>query len=158
MSVQTVASLPQPEPEAAPLVSPRFPEREAASSSEIRQNTEFMENAGLTQALRRSAEALDGIHSSRQRPEADSDAFLANKTERKYKKKTQKQGAGMELHFAKESEEIQKELIETMKKEWSNWEKYSDDPMDHQGPAQQDEGGEPRNSSHSNEVGSHKQG
>ena len=126
MSVQTVASLPQPEPEAAPLVSPRFPEREAASSSEIRQNTEFMENAGLTQALRRSAEALDGIHSSRQRPAADSDAFLANKTERKYKKKTQKQGAGMELHFAKESEEIQKELIETMKKEWSNWEKYSD--------------------------------
>ena len=37
-----------------------------------------------------------------------------------------KAGARMELHYAKETEEIQAELVETMKKEWSNWEKYSD--------------------------------
>ena len=55
-----------------------------------------------------------------------------------------KAGAGMELHYAKETEEIQAELVETMKKEWSNWEKYSDgkwitkaelDAMKEEGPA-----------------------
>ena len=119
LSVQTVASLPQPEPEVAPRESLRHPEREATSSSVRAGHAEQMEQTSLTQALRRSAETLDGIF-PRQRTQ-DSDAFLATKTERKYKKKTQKAGAGMELHYAKETEEIQAELVETMKKEWSNW-------------------------------------
>eukprot|EP00435_Cladocopium_sp_Y103_P070581 s840_g35.t1 len=111
-------SLPQPEPEVAPLLTPRPPGQEAASEL-----NPAMENSTLTQSLRRSAETLDGIPISRRQT---SDSFLASKAERKYKKKTQKVGAGMELHYQRETAEIQAQLQETMKKEWSNWKRYSD--------------------------------
>eukprot|EP00435_Cladocopium_sp_Y103_P066574 s39_g28.t2 len=111
-------SLPQPEPEVAPLLTPRPPGQEAASEL-----NPAMENSTLTQSLRRSAETLDGIPISRRQT---SDSFLASKAERKYKKKTQKVGAGMELHYQRKTQEIQDQLQETMKKEWSNWERYSD--------------------------------
>ena len=53
-------------------------------------------------------------------PRQTSDSFVASKAKRKYKKKTLKVGAGMELHYQKEMPEIQAQLQETMKKEWSN--------------------------------------
>jgi hypothetical protein len=114
----SVQSLPQPEPEVAPPFTPRHPEQDATSAV-----NPAMENSTLTQSLRRSADTLDGVSLSRRQT---SDSFVASKAERKYKKKTQKVGAGMELHYQKETPEIQAQLQETMKKEWSNWERYSD--------------------------------
>ena len=114
----SVQSLPQPEPEVAPPFTPRPPEQEATSAV-----NPAMENSTLTQSLRRSADTLDGVSLSRRQT---SDSFVASKAERKYKKKTQKVGAGMELHYQKETTEIQAQLQETTKKEWSNWERYSD--------------------------------
>ena len=116
-SVQTTGSL--PEPEEAPDVSP-LPSVPATSSENPPGITP------LTQALRRSPDALDGNFSRRREV---SDSFLATKSERKYKKKaqkTQKTGAGMEINYDTASVEIQYGLNETMKKEWGNWEKYSD--------------------------------
>ena len=79
----------------------------------------------LTQSLRQSPDRLDGIF--RRREPSASDSFIATKTERKYKKKTQKKvGAGRELNFSKEEPEMQKKLIATREKEWHNWKFYSD--------------------------------
>eukprot|EP00913_Durusdinium_trenchii_P018068 g16978.t1 len=78
----------------------------------------------LTRSLRADPDRLDGIFS--RRPPSSSDSFMAQKTERKYKKKTQKVGAGRELHFMKETPERQKKLLVTRGKEWSNWMHYSD--------------------------------
>ena len=112
LSAQDLIS--QPESEMTPQISPHD---QALDPPPV--------TTTLTQALRRSPDALDGLSS--QRPTSDTFmAFLASKTERKYKKTTQKVGAGMELFFSKQPTEVQQGLIETMKKEWSNWEHYSD--------------------------------
>ena len=79
----------------------------------------------FTQSFRQSPDRLDGIF--RRREPSASDNFIATKTERKYKKKTQKKvGAGRELNFSKEEPEMQKKLIATREKEWRNWKFYSD--------------------------------
>ena len=52
-------------------------------------------------------------------------AFLGTRTERKYKKKVVKQGAGREVNYQKADPELRKGLDETRAKEWSNWKKYS---------------------------------
>ncbi|CAE7367988.1 RE1 [Symbiodinium necroappetens] len=52
-------------------------------------------------------------------------AFLGTRTERKYKKKVVKQGAGREINYQKADPELRKSLDETRAKEWSNWKKYS---------------------------------
>lgn len=56
-------------------------------------------------------------------------AFLMSRQQHKVKKKvqrTKKTGAGRELTFEKESAETQAKLIETRRKEWGNWTKYTD--------------------------------
>ena len=52
-------------------------------------------------------------------------AFLANRSEKKYKKKVLKQGAGRELNYNKSTTEVKTMLDETRRKEWDNWKKYS---------------------------------
>ena len=78
----------------------------------------------MTQAMRRSLDQLDG-HFSRRPPTSSS--FLARRVDakRKFKKKPQKAGAGRELHYERETPEVQKALQGTRTKEWSNWEHYS---------------------------------
>ena len=125
VSVHTGVS--QPEPEFTPQVT---------------QLQDTLMPSQLTQALRRDPDALDGLPRGHHQGEVDdealmtleqrkekrktSDSFLVMKTEKKYRKKTQKVGAGMELNYEREDEDTQKELQETMQKEWSNWERYTD--------------------------------
>ena len=123
----SMSSLPfQPETEHSPQVTPG-PEEENVTETP------------LTQALRRNPDILDGSYrppgnaasfaweeSLRPMP---SIAFLMSRQQHKVKKKvqrTKKTGAGRELQFEKESKEMQAKLIETRKKEWSNWTKYTD--------------------------------
>lgn len=93
-----------------------------------------VEETALTQALRRGVDQLDGIRHANMviSSEETKFAFLVTRQEKKVcgkvKKyqKNKKTGAGREIIFDKESEEIQEKLLETRKKEWANWEKYSD--------------------------------
>ena len=117
--VSTMSSQPEAEITPAPSIS-THPTSGAASSSVINEQA-----TPLTQSLRQSPDRLGGI--SRRREPSASDSFLPNKTERKYKKKTQKVGAGRELNYSKESTpEMQKKLLATREKEWRNWKFYSD--------------------------------
>ena len=52
-------------------------------------------------------------------------AFLSNRSEKKYKKKVVKQGAGRELAYNKSTEEVKAMLDAARRKEWDNWKKYS---------------------------------
>ncbi|CAE7699666.1 unnamed protein product [Symbiodinium sp. CCMP2592] len=52
-------------------------------------------------------------------------AFLAQRGEKKYRKKVQKQGKGREIMYQHASEEVKKQLDETRRKEWDNWKGYS---------------------------------
>ena len=119
-STSTISTSSQPEPETPPVTSVSNIEQGHSMPSSLAPTA-----TPLTQALRRDPDMLDGSFPNR-RPHASSDAFLAGKSEKKYKKKTQKAGAGRELCFVKETPEMQKKLIVTRTKEWSNWEKYSD--------------------------------
>ena len=116
--VSTMSSQPEAEITPAPSIS-THPTSGAAPSNIINEQV-----TPLTQSLRQSPDRLDGIF--RRREPSASDSFLANKTERKYKKKTQKVGAGRELNFSKETPEMQKKLLATREKEWHNWKFYSD--------------------------------
>ena len=116
--VSTMSNQPEAEITPAPSIS-THPTSGAAPSNIINEQV-----APLTQSLRQSPDRLDGIF--RRREPSASDIFLANKTERKYKKKTQKVGAGRELTFSKETPEMQKKLLATREKEWHNWKFYSD--------------------------------
>ena len=123
----------QPEPEVTPIqststVAPGLPTeaQPEASSSSTTTRTQ------LTEALRRSPEQLDGIFprggSSAAftfRKDDSVFAFLVNKSEKKFRKKTQKVGKHRELIYEKEEPEVQKQIIEKRIKEWSNWEKYT---------------------------------
>ena len=90
------------------------------------------EETPLTQALRQGVDRLDG-HPRANMVVSSEDQKLVTRQEKKvqgrvkkYQKKNKKTGAGREIVFTKEPEEIQRKLIETRKKEWANWEKYSD--------------------------------
>ena len=52
-------------------------------------------------------------------------AFLGARSEKRYRKKTVKQGAGPELNYQKASPELKKGLDASRQKEWSNWQKYT---------------------------------
>ncbi|CAE7237433.1 RE2 [Symbiodinium necroappetens] len=52
-------------------------------------------------------------------------AFLAQRGEKKYKKKVAKQGAGRELPYHKVSPEIRAEIDQARRKEWDNWKGYT---------------------------------
>ncbi|CAE7415150.1 RE1 [Symbiodinium microadriaticum] len=54
-----------------------------------------------------------------------SQAFLANRAEKKYKKKVQKQGAGREIVYRHASDEVKRGLDAARKKEWDNWKGYT---------------------------------
>ena len=89
----------------------------------------------LTQALRQGVDRVDGHpHANLVVSSEDNKfAFLVTRQEKKvqgkikkYQKKNKKTGAGRKIVFNKEPEEIQEKLVETRKKEWANWQKYSD--------------------------------
>ena len=111
----------QPEAEVTPV--PSTSTINATGSSTLPTATPE-EVTPLTRSLRADPDRLDGIFS--RRPPSSSDSFMAQKTGRKYKKRTQKVGAGRELHFMKETPERQKKLLVTREKEWSKWMHYSD--------------------------------
>ena len=50
---------------------------------------------------------------------------LAGRTEKVYKKKTVKKGAGKELCYNRESQEVKQALDQARRKEWDNWKNYS---------------------------------
>ena len=52
-------------------------------------------------------------------------AFLGARSEKRYRKKTVKQGAGRELNYQKATPELKKGLDASRQKEWSNWQKYT---------------------------------
>ena len=52
-------------------------------------------------------------------------AFLAQRGEKKYRKKVQKQGKGREIVYQQASDDVKKQLDETRRKEWDNWKGYS---------------------------------
>lgn len=53
-------------------------------------------------------------------------AFVASRTEKKYKKKVAKKGAGRALRYEKEDAAVQQKLDATRVNEWNNWTKFSD--------------------------------
>ena len=48
-------------------------------------------------------------------------SFMAGRTEKAYKKKAVKKGAGKELRYQRETEEVKQALDEARRKEWDNW-------------------------------------
>ena len=62
----------------------------------------------------------------RQRSDAQKSwAFLGARSEKRYRKKPVKQGAGRELNYQKADPELRKGLDASRQKEWSNWQKYT---------------------------------
>ena len=52
-------------------------------------------------------------------------AFVGTRVEKRYRKKTVKQGAGRELNYNKASPELKQGLDASRAKEWANWQKYT---------------------------------
>ncbi|OLP82755.1 Ribosomal RNA large subunit methyltransferase J [Symbiodinium microadriaticum] len=65
-----------------------------------------------------SADRLDGHVRSAMK-------FVKGRSEKRYRKKPVKQGAGRELNYQKADPELRKGLDASRQKEWSNWQKYT---------------------------------
>lgn len=107
-----------------PQVTMEQPEAEMTPVTSLGQHQDAgttSQDTALTQAMRRNLDALDGHPAPRQRttdPLASVvegqqfskvhrwHAFVAGRTEKKYKKKVAKTGAGRELHYDKEDTSV----------------------------------------------------
>lgn len=129
----------QPENEASPEFSPLTTEEAvvpATSDSSSQLPPGPPPATELTQALRNNPSGLDGLprgyHVKTEGYKEDKCwAFLASRQSKKVVKKykparTQKKGAGRELVYGRESEQVRGQLDQTREKEWSNWKKYTD--------------------------------
>ena len=134
----------QPESEVTPVMSQQTSEVTSEEET-IQPDRPEATTTQLTQALRQGADRLDGVPRARLTGQDGSmnsheinyvqdkvDRFLAFAATRQHskvkknQKKAKKAGAGRELVYEKESEEMKQKLIETRRKEWANWTKYSD--------------------------------
>ena len=108
----------------------------APVEGELQQDDQMPEaETPLTQALRQGPDRLDGHPRANLVVSSEDEklAFLVTRQEKKvekkvkkYQRKNKKTGAGREIVYEKSPEDVQEKLIETRKKEWANWQKYSD--------------------------------
>ena len=133
----------QPETEASPGFSPLTTEEIAVVTASMNQSSlqqppqqEGSSTTALTQALRSNPSGLDGLprgyHVKTEGYKEDKCwAFLVSRQSKKVTKKykparTQKKGAGRELVYGRETDQVKEQLNGTREKEWSNWKKYTD--------------------------------
>ena len=125
----------QPELEISPQITPVLPEAEfpaSAISTPMVQPEVEPPATVLTQALRHSPDQFDGVPPRSNFATKDDDrcwAFVASRQIKKFNKKfkrVKKVGAGRELNFDREQPHVQQKLLETRRKEWANWQNYTD--------------------------------